>query len=52
MQEMRMTQLRVIIIGAGIVGLAVGLEFMQRYPDADLTILEKEDDVKAPDRAQ
>ena len=35
----------VIIIGAGIVGLAVGLEFMQRYPDADLTILEKEDDV-------
>jgi (S)-2-hydroxyglutarate dehydrogenase len=42
---MHMTQLRVIIIGAGIVGLAVGLEFMQRYPDAELIILEKEDDV-------
>jgi L-2-hydroxyglutarate oxidase LhgO len=39
---MRMTQQRVVIIGAGIVGLAAGLEFKLRYPDTDLIVLEKE----------
>ena len=37
-----MTQQRVVIIGAGIVGLAAGLEFKLRYPDTDLIVLEKE----------
>ena len=37
-----MGSFRVIIIGAGIVGLATGFELMRRYPDIALTILEKE----------
>jgi L-2-hydroxyglutarate oxidase LhgO len=40
-----MTQPRVIVIGAGIVGLATGLELKLRYPQIDLTILEKESEV-------
>src|SRR5215469_12129776 len=32
----------VAIVGAGIVGLAVGLELLQRQPDCRLLILEKE----------
>lgn len=32
----------VAIIGAGIVGLATGLEFTRRFPDAPLVIIEKE----------
>lgn len=37
-----MSSFRVVIIGAGIVGLAAGLELMRRRPDIALTILEKE----------
>ena len=36
---------RIVIIGAGIVGLATGLEILRRNPEVDLTVLEKEDDV-------
>jgi L-2-hydroxyglutarate oxidase len=36
---------RIVVIGAGIVGLATGLEILRRNPEVDLTILEKEDDV-------
>ena len=35
----------VAIIGAGIVGLAVGKEVLRRYPDCRLLVLEKEDAV-------
>jgi (S)-2-hydroxyglutarate dehydrogenase len=35
----------IVIIGAGIVGLATGLEILRRNPDVALTVLEKEDDV-------
>ena len=31
-----------LIIGAGIVGLTIAREVQQRYPDASVTILEKE----------
>jgi L-2-hydroxyglutarate oxidase LhgO len=34
-----------IIIGAGIIGLALGRELKSRYPNAAITILEKEPDV-------
>jgi L-2-hydroxyglutarate oxidase LhgO len=37
-----MTQPRVIIIGAGIIGLATGLELKLRHPHVNLIILEKE----------
>src|SRR5579863_8455956 len=42
-----MTDLRynVIIIGGGIVGLAVGLEITRRFPRRRLIVLEKEDRV-------
>ncbi len=36
---------QVIIIGGGVVGLAVALEITQRYPDLNLLVLEKEDQV-------
>jgi len=35
-------QFDIAIIGAGIIGLSVGLELLQRYPDCRLLILEKE----------
>ncbi len=37
-----MAQPRIVIIGAGIVGLATGLEFLRRHPQVELIILEKE----------
>ena len=37
-----MAQTRIIIIGAGIVGLATAMEIQSRYPGAALTVLEKE----------
>lgn len=40
-----MPNMRIVIIGAGIVGLATALELQSRYPEAALTILEKEPDV-------
>jgi L-2-hydroxyglutarate oxidase LhgO len=36
---------RLVIIGAGIVGLATGLEFLRSHPDAELVILEKESEI-------
>ena len=33
------------IIGAGIVGLATALKLKEKLPDAEITILEKENDV-------
>src|ERR1700735_3368284 len=35
----------VVIVGGGIVGLAVGLEIMRRFPRVRLLLLEKEDHV-------
>jgi (S)-2-hydroxyglutarate dehydrogenase len=40
-----LSQSRLVIIGAGIVGLATGLEFLTRYSGANLIILEKEPEV-------
>ena len=40
-----MSRPRLAIIGAGIVGLATGLEFLRRHPDAELVILEKEPEI-------
>lgn len=37
-----MSSFRVVIIGAGIVGLATALEIMRRYPELAVTVLEKE----------
>jgi (S)-2-hydroxyglutarate dehydrogenase len=37
----------IAIVGAGIVGLAVGAEILRRYPDCRLLVLEKEDAVAA-----
>jgi L-2-hydroxyglutarate oxidase LhgO len=37
----------IAIIGAGIIGLAVGMELLNRYPQCRLLILEKEDAVAA-----
>jgi L-2-hydroxyglutarate oxidase len=34
-----------LIIGAGIIGLAIARELRSRFPEADITILEKEPDV-------
>jgi len=34
-----------LIIGAGIIGLAIARELRSRYPDAEITIIEKEPDV-------
>jgi L-2-hydroxyglutarate oxidase len=34
-----------LIIGAGIIGLAIARELRSRFPDADITIIEKEPDV-------
>jgi len=36
-----------VVIGAGIVGLATAYELTRRYPDATVTVLEKEDHVAA-----
>jgi L-2-hydroxyglutarate oxidase len=36
---------RVLVIGGGVVGLATAYRFGQRFPDADITVLEKEDGV-------
>ena len=41
------TNLRVGVIGAGIVGLAVAWEVTRRMPGADVTVLEKEDRIAA-----
>ncbi|NIT60386.1 MAG: FAD-dependent oxidoreductase, partial [Aliifodinibius sp.] len=36
-----------IIIGAGIVGLSTAYKISQSYPDLDILVLEKEDEVAA-----
>ena len=36
---------KITIIGAGIVGLATALKLTEKFPDVNITILEKEDDV-------
>jgi L-2-hydroxyglutarate oxidase LhgO len=38
-------QAKVVIIGAGIVGLATALEFVRRYPGVRIVVLEKEPEV-------
>src|ERR1700709_2046575 len=39
------TRTRIAIIGAGIVGLAIGLEITRRFPGLSLVLLEKGEDV-------
>jgi L-2-hydroxyglutarate oxidase len=39
------TDAKVVIIGAGIVGLAVALELLERFPSASVVVLEKESHV-------
>ncbi|MCU0378913.1 MAG: FAD-dependent oxidoreductase, partial [Bacteroidales bacterium] len=34
-----------LIIGAGIIGLSIARELIRRFPDATVTVLEKEPDV-------
>lgn len=41
------SQVDVVIIGAGIVGLATGLELTGRFPGSSLAVLEKEDRIAA-----
>ena len=40
-----MTRKRVAVIGGGIVGLAAALRTLERFPECELTLLEKETDV-------
>ena len=40
-----MTQIEAIIIGGGIVGLATAYNLSRKYPDIQLTILEKENEL-------
>ena len=42
-----MPRAHLAVIGAGIVGLATALEFVRRYPDAEVTVLEKEAQIAA-----
>ncbi|NLS09576.1 L-2-hydroxyglutarate oxidase [Nesterenkonia sp. MY13] len=42
-----MTQMRVAVIGGGIVGLSVARELLQRRPGAEVVVYEKEDEVAA-----
>ena len=39
--------MRYVIVGAGIIGMATAHELTQRYPDATVTVLDKEDRVAA-----
>jgi L-2-hydroxyglutarate oxidase len=40
-----MPQLRFVIIGGGLIGLGTAYRIQQKYPDASVTVLEKEDHV-------
>ena len=42
------SQVNVAIIGAGIVGLATGLELTHRFPGISLAVIEKESIVAPP----
>jgi L-2-hydroxyglutarate oxidase LhgO len=42
-----MSRRAVVVVGAGIIGLATARELLLRHPDLDLTVVEKEGDVAA-----
>ena len=36
----------IVIIGGGIVGLSTAMKMSQQYPDLNIAVIEKEDDLK------